>query len=117
MDNVFFWKACFVDRFLRYVLFGVEDGGEKSKKRKIDENRLVRCHSAASKCVKTKCGQAWTANTECRGLGKRLESFDGWQLAPLNAVKAECGGLTDLWRLPKAWGMVWRRLRAGNWHL
>ena len=52
-----------------------------------------------------------------KGFGKRLESLEGWQLAPLNAVKAECGGLTDLWRLPKAWGMVWRRLTAGKWHL
>ena len=26
-------------------------------------------------------------------LGEALESFEGWQLAPLNALQAECGGL------------------------
>ena len=39
-----------------------------------------------------------------KGLGKRLESFEAWQLATLSALKAECRGLTGLWKLPKGFG-------------
>ena len=39
-----------------------------------------------------------------KGLGKGLESFEGWQLAPVNALKAECGGLTGLERLGEGFG-------------
>ena len=38
------------------------------------------------------CGGLTGSWTLPRGLGKRLVGFEAWQMAPLNALKAECCG-------------------------